>query len=75
MKKQLLCERGIGISKTQRILWGFPTKSPSVHVNLQIVFLGVLDHWIRTHKVKADGGPEWPTLKETRADIPLENPR
>ena len=44
-------------------------------MNLQIVFLGMLDHWIHTNKVKADGGPEWPTLKETRANISLSNPR
>ena len=61
-------------SETQRILWGFPAKSPAAHVNLQTIFLGMLDHWIQTNKVKVDGGPEWPTLKETRADISLPNP-
>ena len=62
-------------SETQRILWGFLAKSLSAHMNLQIVFLGMLDHQIRTNKVRADGGPEWPTLKETRANISLSNPR
>ena len=62
-------------SKTQPILWGFPAKSPAAHAKLQIVFLGMLDHWIQTNKVKVDSGPEWPTLKETRADISPSNPR
>ena len=61
-------------SETQRILWGFPAKSPAAHVNLQIVLLEMLDHRIWMNKVKFDGGPEWPTLKETRADISLSNP-
>ena len=62
-------------SKTPRILRGFPAKSLTAHMNLQIIFLGMLDHWIQTNKVKADGGPEWPTLKETRVDISSLNPR
>ena len=62
-------------SETQQILWGFLAKSPAAHVNPQIVFLRTLDHWIRTNKVKVDGGPECPTLKETRAYISLSNPR
>ena len=59
-------------SEIQRIL---PAKSLATNLNLQIVFLGMLDHWIHTNKVKVDGGPEWPTLKETRANISMLNPR
>ena len=62
-------------SDTPRILSGFPAKSSATHVNPQTIFLWMLDHWIWAHKMKADGGPEWPTLKETRADISLSNPR
>ena len=56
--------------------WGFPAKSPSyTRVAANNLLVDAKSMCMNEIRMKADGGPEWPTSKETRANISLPNPR
>ena len=62
-KRKLTCEGKTGFWGPSESFWGFQAISQQQNMNLQIILLGVLDHWTLMYKMIAVDKPWWSFLK------------